>query len=66
MHRHGGPFDRGSADFYYGREFRPHYYMEKSYQSARIDMYAMTAEQIQEYKAGWDDARVNGEQKDWD
>ena len=23
--RHGGPFDRGTADSYYRREFDPHY-----------------------------------------
>ena len=24
--RHGGPYDRGSADAYYRRDFDPHYY----------------------------------------
>jgi hypothetical protein len=26
--RHGGPFDRGSADSYYGRVREPHFYVE--------------------------------------
>ena len=25
--RHGGPFDRGGADSYYGRGLDPHYYL---------------------------------------
>jgi len=24
--RHGGPYDRGAADAYYGRRFNPHWY----------------------------------------
>ena len=33
--RHGGPFDRGGADFWYGRGFNPHYYKEDAF-----DVYA--------------------------
>ena len=28
--RHGGPFDRGTADSYYSREFNPHYFKNPS------------------------------------
>ena len=26
---HGSPYDRGSADAYYGRPIKPHYYLSK-------------------------------------
>lgn len=66
MHRHGSPFDRGHADFYYGREFEPHFYSGDTYQSTRIQIHDMTVEQIEQYKAGWENARLNGDEKDWD
>lgn len=34
--RHGGAYDRGSADSYYGRPFAPHYYEGDSYHSFPI------------------------------
>lgn len=35
-HRHGGPYDRGSADYYYGRPFNPHYFKGATYASEEI------------------------------
>ena len=35
--RHGGPFDRGSADSYYHRGITPHYYVEGTSTSPRIE-----------------------------
>lgn len=29
--RHGGPYDRGSADAWYGRDFDPHYWPQGTY-----------------------------------
>ena len=34
--RHGSPRDRGSADAYYGRPMRPHYFSGATYQSKEI------------------------------
>ena len=63
---HGGPFDRGSADYYYHRPFDPHYYPEGTYHGERIDpTNGMTEEQVQEYAAGWAEAEAFGDQKDW-
>jgi hypothetical protein len=51
--RHGGPWDRGSADAYYGRLYDPHYYRSSTYQSQRVELAAMTAEEITAYTAGY-------------
>lgn len=51
--RHGGPYDRGSADSYYGRKFDPHYYLADTYNSKRIGQEDMTTEEIEAYAAGY-------------
>lgn len=51
--RHGGPYDRGTADAYYGREYNPHYYVGNTYTSERVDLANMTAEEITAYTAGF-------------
>lgn len=51
--RHGGPYDRGSADRYYGRLFRPHYFLGKTGQSREIT--ALSDEELAEYKSGWNE-----------
>lgn len=63
--RHGGPYDRGSADSYYGRGYVPHYYKGDTYNSARVDERHMTAEEIAAYKAGYYDNEESGNFKDW-
>lgn len=63
--RHGGPFDRGSADSYYGRGRNPHFYVEGTATSARIDQGQMTAEEIQAYLAGYQWNEQFGEKKDF-
>lgn len=40
--RHGGPFDRGSADYYYGRDFDPHYYIGDTGNSSRVMLDSLT------------------------
>lgn len=40
--RHGGPFDRGGADFWYGRGFNPHYYKGATYSTDRVELADMT------------------------
>ena len=53
-HRHGGPYDRGSADAYYWRPYNPHYYKGASYSTDRVGETDMTPEQVSEYKRGFD------------
>ena len=60
--RHGGPYDRGSADAYYWRPFIPHFFLGDTYQSLRITEEAMSPEEIAAYTAGYNDTH---ERKDW-
>ena len=60
--RHGGAFDRGSADSYYGRPFNPHMYAGDTATSPRIELACMTAEEITAYTAGY---RQTTDRKDW-
>lgn len=53
--RHGGPYDRGSADRYYGRDFKPHYYKSGTGMSPRVERDEMTEEELQAYTAGWNE-----------
>ena len=52
--RHGGPFDRGSADSYYQRGLRPHYYVGDTGFTDRIEQDQMTNEEIDAYCAGYE------------
>jgi hypothetical protein len=64
--RHGGPYDRGSADSYYGRSYNPHYYTGDSYNSTRIELADMSADEIVAYTAGYRDNEESGDKKSWD
>jgi len=61
--RHGGLFDRGGADSYYRRGRQPHWYPEGTGNGARVT--DLTAEEIAEYMAGFDDNEKLGDHKDW-
>lgn len=63
--RHGGPYDRGAADFWYDRPFEPHYFVAGSYTSDRVPESGMTKKQVAAYRAGYDMAKAQGDQKDW-
>jgi len=63
--RHGGPFDRGGADYYYGRGKNPHFYVGGTYSSERIEMVDMDLEEVNEYLAGYEEAERNGSRKEW-
>ena len=63
--RHGGAFDRGSADYYYSRPFEPHYFIGDTYNSPRVDESSMTEEEVEAYQAGWDDAEAHGDRKEY-
>lgn len=64
--RHGGPYDRGSADSYYRRPFRPHYFVGKTYMSDEIQQSEMTLEEIKEYTRGWQDNQDSQNFKDYE
>jgi len=63
--RHGGPFDRGSADSYYGRGYNPHYFVGATYSSDRVERADMTAEEIEQYYAGYEWNEEFGGKKEW-
>lgn len=63
--RHGGPFDRGRADFWYHRPCKPHYYVGATYTSDLVGEGGMTEAEIEAYKAGFAEAEADGGQKDW-
>ena len=64
--RHGGAFDRGSADSYYGRPRIPHMYSGDTATSLRINQAEMTPEEIQAYLAGYQWNEQFGDKKIWD
>jgi hypothetical protein len=64
--RHGGPFDRGSADSWYHRPRNPHFYAEDTGSSESIDQGQMTPAEIQAYHAGYQWNEQFGGKKDWD
>lgn len=64
--RHGGPYDRGGADCYYGRGFQPHYYISGTLKGIRIERAGMSLEELQAYEAGYLDACADGDLKEWD
>ena len=64
--RHGGAFDRGSADSYYHRPRRPHMFTDATYQSMEIEARFMTQKQIEAYHAGYDWNEQYGDKKNWD
>jgi len=61
--RHGGCFDRGSADSYYHRGIEPHYYAGDTHQSEKVT--DLTEEQLAEYMAGYFWNEQFGDKKDW-
>ena len=63
--RHGGPFDRGSADSYYQRGCGPHYYTGETGSTNRIVESDMTADEIEQYIAGYDWNEQFGSRKEW-
>lgn len=52
--RHGSPQDRGGADAYYGRGYRPHYFVGDTYDSEIVEKDRMTPDEIEAYKYGYD------------
>lgn len=63
--RHGGPFDRGQADSYYGRDYNPHYFVGDTYNSPKIELSQMTAAEITAYTAGFTENEKANNHKEW-
>jgi hypothetical protein len=61
---HGGLFDRGSADSYYGRPRDPHWYPDGSYNGVKVT--DLNPIEIQAYMAGYDHNERYGDKKSWD
>lgn len=62
--RHGGAFDRGRADSYYGRSRSPHFFEGDTYNSLKIKP-KETEVEYWEYLAGYDYNEQFGDRKDW-
>lgn len=52
---HGSPFDRGSADSWFGKARDPHWYPKGTFVGERIPVERMTDDQIEAYHAGYDE-----------
>lgn len=63
--RHGGPFDRGSADSYYGRGRNPHFYLGATGTSQRVEEADMSLADIDAYHAGYEYNEQMGDKKVW-
>ena len=63
--RHGGAFDRGSADSYYHRDRNPHMYEGDTGSSRRIERIEMTDSEVRAYLAGYQWNEQFGDKKDW-
>lgn len=64
--RHGGAWDRGSADSYYGRPRRPHLYLGGTGTSPELTEDVMSQEDVAAYNAGYDYNEQYGDKKSWD
>ena len=63
--RHGSPWDRGSADSYYRRSYRPHYFKGATYKSEEVFEDQMTEDDLAAYRAGWEYNEELGDFKDY-
>jgi hypothetical protein len=65
IQKHGNPFDRGSADSYYHRSPKPHYWPEGTGHGKMVEKEDMTPEEIVAYMAGYEWNEYNGDKKDY-
>lgn len=61
--RHGGLYDRGSADSYYRRSAMPHWWPAGT--SVGIKVTDLTPEETAEYMAGFNDNEADDNHKDY-
>ncbi len=57
---HGSPYDRGSADAYYGRPMDPHKYPNGTYHGDRVT--DLTDKEVAQYNRGY---LEQTDRKDW-
>ena len=62
---HGSPFDRGSADSYYGRPQKPHKGGVGGESGPRIEAQDMTIAEMREYYKGYEYNERFGDKKEW-
>ena len=62
---HGSPFDRGSADSYYGRAQDPHWYPEGTGHGTRVEAKDMSLAEMREYFRGYEYNETYGDKKHW-
>ena len=60
--KHGSPYDRGSADYYYGRGSNPHCYPNGTGNAPRVKVEDMTQAELDAYHAGYENET---DQKQW-
>ena len=63
--RHGSLYDRGSADSYYGRPARPHWWPMGTGKGEIVIDNELTAEEREEYLAGYAWNERYGDKKEW-
>jgi hypothetical protein len=63
---HGSPFDRGSADSYYGRPQSPHKYPNGTGNAPRVEGPDMTLAEMAQYFRGYEYNERFGDKKSWD
>jgi hypothetical protein len=65
--RHGGPFDRGSADSYYRRPVEPHFHFYLGSTTSRhiIIKCKRNTPEYEAYMAGYNMNQTSGDKKDW-
>jgi hypothetical protein len=61
--RHGSLYDRGSADSYYHRGARPHWWPEGTGKGQSIT--ELTREEVEEYLDGYEYNEQFGDKKEW-
>lgn len=59
---HGSLYDRGSADSYYGRGIRPHFWRNGDHSDEVI---VVEQREVEEYLQGFEDNTEAGNFKDW-
>lgn len=64
--KHGSPFDRGSADSYYGRRRNPHKGGVGGASGPRVEVTELTKDEIFEYHDGYDYNEQFGDKKDYE
>jgi len=63
--RHGGAYDRGAADAWYRRPYKPHYFVGATHASEQVNEPEMTEEEVAAYKQAYDTYMASGHHKEY-